>query len=78
MGLDGGRAGGWLAAVKSGYCHQMLMECRTNRYNNRYMVLLPAGVVGGGEGVRIGVPKLVYLHQKCTPLQNPSKWLVCL
>ena len=27
------------AAVKSGYCHQMLMECRTNRYNNPYMVL---------------------------------------
>ena len=38
--MAGAGAGAGGSAVKSGYCHQMLMECRTNRYNNPYMVLL--------------------------------------
>ena len=45
-------AAGRRTGVQSGYCHQMLMECRTNRYNNPYMVRLPAaaaGAVGLGE-----------------------------
>ena len=45
----------------------MLMECRTNRYNNPYMVRLPAaaaGAVGLGRRKRFGVPKLLDIDVK--------------
>ena len=49
MAAAAGRRAEERAGVQSGYCHQMLMECRTNRYNNPYMVLLPAALQCGGR-----------------------------